>query len=63
LRIKDPKEVSRRNLEAFLYHVSYFTTVMAGACDKRMSPLTTHSGTLQDVMGSGFRSPQKEKRT
>lgn len=26
LRIKDPKEVSRRNLEAFLYHVSYFTT-------------------------------------
>ena len=25
LRIKDPKEVSRRNLEAFLYHVSYFT--------------------------------------
>ncbi|HTI12359.1 MAG TPA: NAD-dependent DNA ligase LigA [Puia sp.] len=27
LRIKDPKEVSRRNLEAFLYHVSYFTTL------------------------------------
>ena len=27
LRIKDPKEVSRRNLEAFLYHVSYFTTI------------------------------------
>ncbi len=25
LRIKDPKEVSRRNLEAFLYHVSYYT--------------------------------------
>ena len=27
LRIKDPREVSRRNLEAFLYHVSYFTTI------------------------------------
>lgn len=27
LRIKDPKKVSRRNLEAFLYHVSYFTTI------------------------------------
>ncbi|MBN9383080.1 MAG: NAD-dependent DNA ligase LigA [Chitinophagaceae bacterium] len=27
LRIKDPKEVSRRNLEAFLYHVSYFATL------------------------------------
>ena len=25
LRIKDPKEVGRRNLDAFLYHVSYFT--------------------------------------
>ena len=27
LRIKDPREVSRRKLEAFLYHVSYFTTI------------------------------------
>jgi len=27
LRIKDPREVSRRNLEAFLYHVAYFTTI------------------------------------
>src|SRR5258707_5758189 len=27
LRIKDPREVSRRNLEALLYHVSYFTTI------------------------------------
>lgn len=27
LRIKDPKEVSRRNLEAFLYHVSYHIPV------------------------------------
>src|SRR5580765_4641679 len=25
LRIKDPKEVSRRNLEAFFYHISYYT--------------------------------------
>ncbi len=27
LRIKDPKEVSRRNLEAFLYHMSYYSIV------------------------------------
>src|SRR5258708_2473720 len=27
LRIKDSREVSRPNLEAFLYHVSYFTTI------------------------------------
>ena len=27
LRIKDPKLVAKRNLEAFLYHVSYYTTL------------------------------------
>ncbi|HCL84240.1 MAG TPA: DNA ligase (NAD(+)) LigA, partial [Chitinophagaceae bacterium] len=26
LRMKDPAEVSRRNLEAFLYHVSYYAS-------------------------------------
>ncbi len=26
LRMKDPKEVARRGLEAFVYHISYFTT-------------------------------------
>jgi DNA ligase (NAD+) len=29
IRMKDPREVSRRNLEAFLYHVSYWTTAEA----------------------------------
>ena len=60
LRIKDPKEVSRRNLEAFLYHVSYFTTT---AHDNVIpTALTTHSGSLQMLWDLGFRSPQKEKR-
>lgn len=27
LRMKDPREVAERNLEAFLYHVSYYTTI------------------------------------
>ena len=27
LRIKDPKEVGKRNLEAFVYNISYFTTL------------------------------------
>lgn len=27
LRMKDPREVAERNLEAFLYHVSYYTTL------------------------------------
>ncbi len=57
LRIKDPKEVSRRNLEAFLYHVSYFTP----ATDH--PALATHSGTLKMLWDLGFRSPQKELKT
>jgi DNA ligase (NAD+) len=60
LRIKDPKEVSRRNLEAFLYHVSYFTALNA----QRSTPnaLLTHSGSLEMLWNLGFRSPQKEKK-
>jgi DNA ligase (NAD+) len=54
LRIKDPKEVSRRNLEAFLYHVAYYTP----ATDH--PALTTHSGSLRMLWDLGFRSPQKE---
>src|SRR5580658_2360826 len=54
LRIKDPKEVSRRNLEAFLYHVSYFTPATDNVA------LTTHSGSLKMLWDLGFRSPQKE---
>jgi DNA ligase (NAD+) len=57
LRIKDPKEVSRRNLEAFLYHVSYFT-----GHNPPDAALTTHSGTLKMLWDLGFRSPQKEIR-
>src|ERR1700722_18749519 len=60
LRIKDSREVSRRNLEAFLYHVSYFTN---NTSDKPVDPaLATHSGSLQMLWDLGFRSPQKEKR-
>jgi len=54
LRIKDPKEVSRRNLEAFLYHVAYYTP----ATDH--PALNTHSGSLKMLWDLGFRSPQKE---
>jgi DNA ligase (NAD+) len=57
LRIKDSKEVSRRNLEAFLYHVSYFTPQTPNPA------LTTHSGSLKMLWDLGFRSPQKELRT
>ncbi len=58
LRIKDPKEVRRRNLEAFLYHVSYVLH------DKKEMPeqLMTHAGSLKFLWDLGFRSPEKEKK-
>lgn len=60
LRIKDSREVSRRNLEAFLYHVSYYTYLSR---DTPVQPLLkSHSGSLQMLWDLGFRSPQKEKR-
>jgi DNA ligase (NAD+) len=56
LRIKDPIEVRRRNLEAFVYHVSYYT-LTDGATD-----LHSHSDTLEMLWDLGFRSPDKEKK-
>lgn len=58
LRIKDPKEVSRRNLEAFLYHISYYT---AGG-ERVPAPLQHHSSSLDLLWELGFRSPVKEKK-
>jgi DNA ligase (NAD+) len=55
LRMKDPKEVGRRNLEAFLYHVSYWTPAGTEAPP-------THSGMLDMLWELGFRSPKNEKR-
>jgi DNA ligase (NAD+) len=56
LRIKDPIEVRRRKLEAFVYHVSYYT-LKKGAED-----LISHSQTLKMLWDLGFRSPDKEKK-
>lgn len=60
LRMKDSREVGRRNLEAFLYHVSYVQMK-----DGRETPkeLKTHSGTLAMLWDLGFRSPTREKKT
>lgn len=58
LRIKDTKEVAKRNLEAFLYHISYVNTE-SGELPK---PLQTHEGSLQFLWEMGFRSPAKEKK-
>jgi len=60
LRIKDTKEVARRNLEAFLYHVSYHTNT-ADDPQATKEPVT-HSGMLEMLWNLGFRSPQKEMK-
>src|SRR5207302_9019250 len=54
LRIKDPVEVRRRNLEAFVYQISYYTLRPGG------KELQTHAQTLELLWELGFRSPQKE---
>lgn len=59
LRIKDPKEVAKRNLEAFVYHVSYYSLLKGKKVPEEM---TTHSGSLAMLWDLGFRSPQKEKK-
>jgi DNA ligase (NAD+) len=75
LRIKDPAEVSRRNLEAFLYHVSFYASkenldikkgemAKAGeAHDARLKKAPhSHSDSLDMLWDLGFRSPKKEKK-
>ena len=74
LRIKDTAEVSRRNLEAFLYHVSYAVDREALTVDRKTSKIkpgqrttineqpTTHSGMLEMLWNLGFRSPKNEMK-
>jgi DNA ligase (NAD+) len=60
LRIKDSAEVRKRNLEAFVYNISFYVK------SKKQTPkseiLQTHSGTLKMLWDLGFRSPEKEKK-
>ena len=60
LRIKDTAEVGRRNLEAFLYHVSYIVTGKLLTANEAQPE--THSGMLEMLWVLGFRSPKKEMR-
>lgn len=59
LRIKDPSEVRKRNLEAFVYHISYYTLLPG---KREPAILKTHSGSLELLWELGFRSPQREKK-
>ena len=59
LRLKDSAEVAKRNLEAFVYHVSYYTLQKDASVPLA---LTTHAGSLKLLWELGFRSPQQEKK-
>ncbi len=61
LRIKDTAEVSRRNLEAFLYHVSYEHAIGGKHKTQNAKP-ETHSDMLEMLWDLGFRSPKKEMK-
>lgn len=56
LRIKDPKEVAKRNLDAFLYHVSYTSSTNPSKGGE------THSAQLDMLWNCGFRSPSSLKK-
>lgn len=60
LRIKDAKEVARRNLEAFLYHVGYI--LKSEVRNTKYEVPHTHSDALKMLWECGFRSPQQEKK-
>jgi DNA ligase (NAD+) len=72
LRIKNPKIVAKRSLEAFLYHISFYITTsgiqfsVEGETGNRPAHikkdlLSTHSGSLELLWECGFRSPHREK--
>ena len=56
LRIKDTAIVSRRNLEGFLYHVSFIVK----QDETKPEEIHTHSDMLKQLWDLGFRSPKKE---
>lgn len=60
LRLKDSREVARRNLEAFVYHIGYIQSLEQHKGPQQ--PPATHSAALQMLWELGFRSPEQEKK-
>ena len=54
LRMKDPNDVKRRNLEAVLYHVSYVD-------NNNSDSLLTHASSLEMLHALGFKTPVNDK--
>ena len=59
LRIKDPKIVRKRSLEAILYHISYVAKLQN---KKFTNEINSHSGSLELLWELGFKSPAKDKK-
>lgn len=59
LRIKDPSEVGKRSLEAFVYNISYYTSLPG---KKISAELLHHASSLDMLWELGFRSPKNEKK-
>ncbi|HEX8677082.1 MAG TPA: NAD-dependent DNA ligase LigA, partial [Segetibacter sp.] len=62
LRMKDPKDVGRRKLEAFLYNVSHYTRTTDTVAKENEALLHTHAGILQMLWNVGLRSPMSEMK-
>ncbi|MEO6456533.1 MAG: NAD-dependent DNA ligase LigA [Ginsengibacter sp.] len=60
LHIKDPAVVRKRNLEAILYHASYFSISQNNNTVNGKPRPITHSDTLEMLWGLGFKTPAKQ---
>ncbi len=58
LRMKNPKEVAERGLEAILYHISYATD--ASGKNLLGESLKTHDGNIKMLHECGFKTPLNE---
>ncbi len=54
LRIKDPKEVAQRGLEAFIYSLGY---AVDGKGENALDRFSTHKESLDMLAGLGFKTP------
>ena len=57
LRMKDPNEVGRRKLEAFLYNVSYYTRNNQPIAAEDEALLNTHAGIFANALAGWFQKP------
>lgn len=56
LRMKDARQVGKRNLEAFIYHIAYLHY------KDNVTEIPSHSKSLEILWELGFRSPVHEKK-